>query len=273
MANETDNTPKFDERNYLNTRLAKGETKREVTIRIIPQKTLEGKMMFAIPVEVHTMTVDKEVSESGFKTFVCLKDKNYGNDKGCPICERTKEMFEEAKQFEKGTPESKSLFRKAFQMRDTHKTAYIVKCIERGKEDEGIKFWRFNSWANGNGSYDKIRNLAEQRNKESIAAGRGILNIFDFEEGYDLILTITRSDKSNEKGVEKTEINITDAKFPSKLSNDPAQAQAWIEDPKDWKELFKQKPYDYLKIIADGDIPWWSSEEGTYVPKQNVNHQ
>lgn len=259
----------FDERNYLNTKLAKGETKREMTIRIILTKNSEGKVKFAIPVDVHTMTVDKEVAESGFKTFVCGDSLNYPehDNRGCPLCKRVDELFDEANKFEKGSPERKSLCREAFKLKDTKRVAYIARCIERGKEDEGVKFWRFNSWTNGNGIYDKIRGLAEQRNRESLEAGRGRLNIFDYEEGYDLILTITKSEKSSEKGIEKTEINITDAKFPSKLSNDPAQADAWINDPKDWRDMYKVKPYEYLSVIADGGVPVWDSSVNHYVAK------
>lgn len=266
---EEKKTSSFDERNYLNTKLAKGETKREMAIRIILTKNSEGKIKFAIPIDVHTMTVDKEVADSGFKTFVCADDQNYQehDSRGCPLCKRVDELFEEANKFEKGSPERKTLCREAFKLKDTKKVAYVVRCIERGKEDEGVKFWRFNSWANGNGNYDKIRGLAEQRNRESLEAGRGRLNIFDYEEGYDLILTITKSEKSSEKGVEKTEINITDAKFPSKLSNNPEQAKAWIEDPKDWRDMYKVKPHEYLKVIADGGIPVWDGSVGHYVAK------
>lgn len=263
----------FDEKNYLNTKLSKGETKREMTIRILLTKNNEGKLKFAIPVDVHTMTVNKEVADSGFKTFICADDQNYPNhdERGCPLCKRVDELFEEANKFEKGSPERKTLCREAFKLKDTKKLAYVVRCIERGKEDEGVKFWRFNSWANGNGNYDKIRGLAEQRNRESLEAGRGRLNIFDYEDGYDLILTITKSEKSSEKGVEKTEINITDAKFPSKLSNDPEQAKAWIEDTKDWRDMYKVKPHEYLQVIADGGVPVWDSAAGHYVAKVENN--
>lgn len=271
----------FNAANYLNTRLGKDEKEREIRIRIILTPNQNGELKVAIPVTIHSMKVDKQISKSGYKSFICLNDSNIktSDSKGCPLCNKVSELFDEANKYEKGSAENKSLCRAAYDMKKTKKTAYIVRCIERGKEDEGIKFWRFNKYEDGGDCFDQIVTLARQRNKESIQRGYGKLNIFDYEKGYDLVISLKKGENSREdadgtqRKVEKTKIIITDDKFPSKLSNDDAQAQAWINDTKDWKEMYSAKSFDYLKIIADGDVPYWDSNTNSYIAKPSQHEQ
>ena len=70
----------FTPTNYLNTRLEKNEKSRKTKIRIILTKDIDGRYKMAIPVEVHSLKLSesqnrmKKVSESGFKSFICLND-------------------------------------------------------------------------------------------------------------------------------------------------------------------------------------------------------
>ena len=43
------------------------------------------------------------------------------------------------------------------------KEMWIVRCIERDHEEDGVKFWLFNSSKKKDGVYDKIMNLAKIR--------------------------------------------------------------------------------------------------------------
>ena len=62
----------FDAKNYLDTKLADGETERTVTIRILPVSSEDGN--FRIAVKTHSLKVSKRVANSGFKSFLCLND-------------------------------------------------------------------------------------------------------------------------------------------------------------------------------------------------------
>ena len=80
----------FNEKNYLQARLANGEKNKEMTIRLLPFSQEE-----TIPfhkVHMHTVRVNKEVSPSGWKTFPCPV-KNHLGDK-CPFCETAKQAKE-----------------------------------------------------------------------------------------------------------------------------------------------------------------------------------
>lgn len=272
--NDTRNKPVFSEKNYLNVRLAPGETTRQVKIRILPISATNKKI--ALPVHIHSLKVDKQVAQSGFKTFLCLNDEHLldHDSRGCPICNKSQEFFDMANEIPKDD-EHASEKRKAFckeAYKYQPKTAYIVRVIERGKEDEGVKFWRFNHWDNGKGCKDQLENLYKLRKAEAGEAGIPNFNIFDLYEGKDIVLTLTKSQKENSH-IDKTEITITDAGMSTPLSKDDEQIQAWVNDAKDWHDMYAFKDFNYLEIVADGGIPVYSPQEGHYVPKQAKEEQ
>ena len=258
----------FNEKNYLNTRLANGETTRTVKIRILPVKP--GTNKIALPISIHSLKVDKQVAQSGFKTFLCLNDGNLTehDQRGCPICNKSKELFQMANELPKDDEHAyekrKALCKEAFKYQP--KTAYIVRVIERGKEDEGVKFWRFNHWDNGKGCKDQLENLYNLRKEEMEEAGVENFNIFDLHNGKDIVLTLTKSQKENSH-IDKTEITITDAGICTPLSKDENQIEEWVNDPKDWKDMYACKDFKYLEIVSDGGIPVYSPEQGCYVAK------
>lgn len=264
----------FDVKNYLNTRLGPGETKRQIFFRLIPISPNSNKM--TVPVEIHSMKVDKEVAKSGFKSFICLNDPHLENhdSRGCPLCNKVNELFEKANQYPQGDDVRRALCREAYKLRDQHKIVYIARGIERGKEDEGVKFWRFNKYKNGNGIYDSLLNIYEQRQAEAKMAGVcDNYNVFDLYNGHDIVLTITRSEKDGEQNGDKTEISIMDSSFQTPLSNDPNKINEWINDPKDWREMYTTKSYDYLQIIANGGIPYFDRANQKWVDKELMRKQ
>ena len=93
--------------NYLNTRLKKGETSRKLKVRIVLTQDVDGRWKMAIPVNIHSLKLtesqnkQKKVSESGYKSFICLNDKHIVNDnehQGCPLCNKKYQIFEQANQ-------------------------------------------------------------------------------------------------------------------------------------------------------------------------------
>ena len=86
-----------NEKNYLNTRLQNGETKKTVRLRILPV-SVENPSLY-VEIETHKLRVDKQISESTWKNFVCLNSQSIPDKfpkEKCPICEKRFELFKEA---------------------------------------------------------------------------------------------------------------------------------------------------------------------------------
>ena len=255
----------FNEKNYLNVRLNKGETKREMRVRILPVSADNPTIFFII--NTHSLKVNKEISESGFKSFICLNDEHVhkDGDPGCPLCNKSKELFKEANactnEAEKG-----ALIKSALQYKA--KETFIVRVIERGHEDEGVKFWRFNAHSDGQGVYDKLMGLYDVRNKESMDDTGEPYNIFDLENGKDIVITLKPDIKGNKV---RTSIDITDAGRETPLSKDEKEVEAWVNDPKTWSDMYSSKSAEYLQLIADGEIPFYDKDSNKWVAKKKTD--
>ena len=252
----------FNEKNYLQARLANNETSKTLTIRLLPFSP-EGGSPFK-KVFMHTVKVNKEVAPNGWKTFVCpthnKKDGNVMGD-GCPFCE-TSAKARELKSKSLDEPTKKKYGDVEFL--NKVKEMWIVRCIERGHEDDGVKFWLFNSSKKKDGVYDKIMNLARIRSEAAARKGN-IYSIFDLNNGLDLIITLTRTADN------KTSVQIVDDGFPSPLTEDYDLGMKWIQDEKNWYDVYTVKSYDYMTIIAMGGVPVFNKELGKYVDKEEMN--
>ena len=51
---------------------------------------------------------------------------------------------------------------------------------------------------------------------------------------------------------------------PGTLSADPAQSKEWTSDAKTWKDVYSQKPVEYLEAISNGLDPVWDNELKKY---------
>lgn len=259
----------FNEKNYLNVRLDKGEDKKVLRIRLLPMDPNGGTPF--VHVHFHNVEVHKDLVKPGmkpYKSFVCLNPKNnptidhekFGNK--CPFCEVNKEAYE--KSTKAATKEEKESYQK-LSLNNKTKEAIIVRCIERGKEDEGVKFWKFNLKFDNSDPYHKILDLAKTRKEEGEAVGRKI-NILDLYQGRDLTITITRGNTENQ-----TQIDVIESSFDSPVSENPEQLTAWLNDSKRWQDVFTAKPYEYLQLISDGKYPWFDRELNKWVDKEEYD--
>ena len=270
IANTKNGRNKFDEKDYLDTKLKPGETERQIRIRLLPATQDSGKL--AVEVKTHSLKVSEKIAKSGFKSFICLNDEqtpNYDQNIKCPLCEKAFELFKEAKKLrEKGDKDAAdTIYKKASSLMP--KVTYIARVIDRDKESDGVKFWRFNKTTNGDGIFDKLIKLYKNRHENAIKKGiEGGYNIFDVNEGRDIIITITRTfSKDGKEMAPKVAIDVDEDKTP--LSPDPEQMRAWIEDNKKWYEAYTTRNAQYLELIADDKVPY-RLPDGTFVDADEV---
>lgn len=300
---EFKSTSTFDAKNYLDTRLKKGEKKKEIKARLLPNPSEQGFSPF-IKVHTHNLSkLPKEISESGYKNYICLEKSNIDHEKygkKCPFCELQREAYNESikvmaeaeekikelkaelettKDSEKktsieveisairGAAEAKKKSLQELSLSNIARESVIMRLIVRGKEDEGVKFLKVNVSRRGDDAYSLIKNLAERLYKEGQENGVEE-NIYDSFKGRDIIITISGSD--NEKD-NKTSISVTPALAQSPISRDEETMRAWIYDEKKWNDVFAVKPYEYLSIVSKGEIPWFDRESGKWVSKEIVN--
>ena len=241
----------FSEKNYLQARLRPGETKKSITIRLLPFSP-EGGTPFK-KVFIHTVKVSKELSPGGWKTFVCPVHNEKGDK--CPFCE----VASKAREYRFNT--SNEIEKKKYgdiEFMNRAKPAWIVRCIERGHEEDGVKFWLFNDSRAKKGVYDELINIYNERKKAAERKGK-TSNIFDLNDGKDLILTLTKDDNG------KTVTKVVDDDEKTPLTEDYEQGMSWVNDQKKWDEVYTVKPYEYMAIVVDGGTPVYDKDQGKYV--------
>ena len=135
---------------------------------------------------------------------------------------------------------------------------YIVRGIERGKEHEGVKFWRFPKVNDGSGIMDKIQPMMKFMNDKNPGSGA----FFNPIAGKDLVISVVR-DQS--KGYTKVSQIIFDETSP--VSQDPAQMELWLNDQQTWRDVYRKKPIEFLRIVAEGSEPVWDSESKQFVAR------
>lgn len=263
----------FDPKNYLDLKLQEHEATKRVRVRFLPISSTDSTVFFDIT--THALKVDKEIARSGFKSYVCLNDKNVNSEEECPICKKSKELFDKSAEARKNGNDalSKSLFKEACSLKK--KRTFIARVIDRDHEDEGVKFWRFNENSKGEGIYDKLMSLYNTRKQESIEDGDGEYNIFDLYEGKDIIINVVKSQIPDGFGGMKDTIayNITDSGNKKPLSEDVEKANGWLTDPKTWKDVYSNKTADYLELVVNGKIPVYNKELGKFVERTESDTQ
>lgn len=216
---------------YFAPILPKGVESDERVIRILP--TTDGGTPF-VEVYFHEIQVDGE--------WVKLYDPKQDGERS-PLNEVYQELMNT------GLQSDKELARQY-----RAKKFFVVKLIERGKEEDGVKFWRFKYNYKGDGIFDKIYPLFQKKG-----------DITDPLNGRDITLFLTLSKANN--GKTYTSISSIIPEDVSPLSEDTDVANEWINDPLTWKDVYARKGEEYLDIVARGEVPVWHTESKKYVSK------
>jgi len=227
--NKDYNSTPFDLKNYFSTYIEKTVKTAKKQIRILPPQE-NSDSPFEI-LYVHNKEVDGTK-----RKFACLKEMQ---NKPCPFCE-TKDLL-----YSSGEESDKDLAKKYI----ARKT-YVCRVIERGKEDEGVKFWRINHDFRKQGTFDKIMAIVEEKG-----------DITDEKTGRDITIHIGRDQNNN-----PVVTSITD-KDPSVITTDSILLEKIITDKKTWENVYSVKPYEYLEIIIKGGVPMWDKEKNCFIDK------
>jgi hypothetical protein len=124
---------------------------------------------------------------------------------------------------------------------------YIVKVIDRDREEDGVKFWRFKHNYKNEGILDKI--IPIWRNKGDIT---------DPDKGRDLIIELTK--QKTPKGAAYTTVSTIMYDDPTPTHEDAKLMKEWVDDEMTWLDVYSKKPVEYLEAIARGEVPRWDSD-------------
>ena len=263
------NSPKkqsnFSVKNYLDTRLAKGEKEKTITIRLLPMDLKTGNPFATI--FVHNVQVPKDLVKEGqrpYKDYICLRKtedidhEKYGHK--CPFCEINNSAYKEA---EKQTDPVVKKSWTDISLANKVKEGRVFRCIERGKEDEGVKFCKFKLRDDKTDIYHQIIKLYQKRKEEGERAGVEV-NILDIYNGRDLEITITEGTAAPK---------VIDSGISTPLSKDEEQMKKWIYDEKKWQDVFTCKTYEYMSLISQMKTPWYDKEKDLWVDKEVYNKE
>ena len=243
-------------KNYLSTVIPKDEDEKVLTIRLLPSSK-DAKTPFE-QLYSHMVRVPKGAYEGkDWKRFICA----YRNDStktidDCPFCQTADAAFKAMKET---SSESEKERLKEIAKANRAQEMWAIRCIERGHEDDGVKFWIFNHQFGGDGIYDKIMDL--QRDWADEHKNQPGASIFDLNNGCDLKIRIKRGDKN------KYVYRITLTNEDTPLTDNVEKGMAWINDEKTWRDVFKVRPYDEMAIIVKGGIPVWDKDEKRFYEK------
>ena len=134
------------------------------------------------------------------------------------------------------------------------------------KENEGVKFWKFNLRDDKADPYNQIIDLFKYRKKKSLEKGEEPENILDLYNGRDLIVTVKSTKESNSSVIT---IRLDEDITP--ITNDEELLKSWIYDKKTWQEVFPPKDYDYITLVSEGKYPWFDREENKWVDREVFN--
>ena len=215
---------------YFACILGENETQGQRKVRILPTK--DGSSPFK-EVWYHEIQVDGKWTK--------LYDPAKNDNERSPLTEVYEELMATGK-------ESDKELAKQYKSRKF----YIVKVIDRDKEHEGVKFWRFKDNYKKEGVLDKI-----------IPIWRAKGDITDANKGRDLIIQLSKS-KTN-AGKPYTTIQTVMHDDPSALSSDNDIMKSWLEDDLEWSDVYTKKPVEYLEAISRGEVPKWNPETQKWV--------
>jgi len=138
------------------------------------------------------------------------------------------------------------------------KKFYIVRGIDKGKEKDGVKFWRFKHNYKNQGTLDKLLPILEMYITDQQA------DFSDAMTGTDLNIVMTDSEFN---GHVYKAISAITARGKTPLHADPTVMQAWLDDDVNWRDVFLPKkapnttPYEFLEMCAMEANPFWEDTD------------
>lgn len=238
--NQSKKKVEYDVKNYLNIKLDKKETEKQLTVRIL-YLTPESKTPFA---EVHTHYLPSEE-----RSYVCAKktkDIPENIEKTCPFCD----IRDEAKEQQKGANEATWNKLKEIYKQNDSILNYVVRVVDRDDQDFGIKFWKISQ-----STYETIIDIYKNNKKDGI-------NIFDKYEGKDLVVTIKKKEGKNKIS------SILPANKQTPIAKTEEEINSLITDDKLWTDVYSVKPYEYLELVINGKKPFFDKTIMRWVEKK-----
>lgn len=304
---QTLNKPKFDEKRYLDTRLKDGMEKRSVRIRLLPITATSSKMFAQAKTHSLKVPKQIAASGfKSYVCLDDPNIPGYDPNVRCPICAKSRELFNKAREYNpkdinekvealtlqadqyeaageinganqirQQIPQiqakvdpvmSKAIFKEACALKS--KTTYYSRVIDRDKENEGVKWWRFNENTDHDGIYDHLLNLYTQLRGEMKAAGiDDRYNVFDLNNGRDFVLNLAQKTETGANGQmrNRTKIQISVASMNSPLTNNITLGNQWLTDPMVWSDCYAIKSADYLAAVVEGKIPKMDKTTGKWI--------
>lgn len=257
-------------RNYFNPFLPSDMDSISYSIRILPFSLNEPQPFHKIV--CHTLEVNPEMlrnkSESKYKTFNCVahtKELQEKHGTKCAICD----LYNKYDKLEReATNELEKNKYHDMKLKCTYREHYVARVIVRGKEAEGVKFWRFPLNKKGKGPYDQIMSQYKSNYQEAMSRNdTARSNIFDLYNGFDIIINISR-DKEG-----KPVSNYSISRYESPVTNDEKQLLEWVNDKRVWTDYYGVKPYEYLLLAAQGEVPYFDKETQKYVSKKEYKEK
>ena len=226
---------------YFAVRLEDGVNDGESTIRIMPPKSgvhpvnKEGDTPFD---EGHWHSI--KVGGKWRKIY-CRK---HNDGEHCPLCEMSDELFKSWK--ETGNDTDKDLAKQY-----SARKFYLTRIINRDKEEDGVKFWRFPHNYKGEGILDKIIPIFTKKG-----------DVTDPREGRDINIIMGRDNKGY------TKVTSIMSEDPDVLTDPKStKAKEWMSDETSWKDVYRAQPTDYVQLIADGETPVWDKNLEKFIAK------
>lgn len=219
---------------YFTIALEKGVARGEKTIRLLPDPIDPDASPF-VEVYFHVFPVGGKMRK--------LYDPDKNEQKPSPLSEIYRK-------FKNSTDPATKEAAKKYRPR----LFYIIRCIERGKEHEGVKFWRFPHDAKGAGVFDMMTDLFQKYG-----------DIINPDTGLDLNIKLTKV-----KGKGNTEYTDITSILPnptSVLSDDLNLKAQWLADKSTWESVYKKYDHDYLMLVAEDETPTWSEALNKWVAK------
>lgn len=249
----------YNPKKYLQASLRKDEPSKQLIIRLLPFSPQGGSPFHKV--HMHTIKVNSEVSASGWKTIACPNHNAEAKEgqKECPFCDTSKA----AKDMARTTlDEAKKKRLNDISFANRANEMWVMRCIERGHEEDGVKFWLIPNPKNG-GIYQTIMNIYNTRKEAGERKGE-VRNIFDLSHGKDLVVTIKRGEDGKRK------IDIVDDDDFTPLTTDVELGNSWIKDETKWTDLYPFKRVDYMSILAENGVPYWDKETNSYINKEEA---